>query len=274
MKNMKKRVMAAVLTAVMAIATFANATPTSAASLTANQYLNKMTKASNKVKSYEVTTTVVQDATTEGQQLKTKAISKQIVFANPIKSKSVTTTTVMGAGLDSKTKTTTYIKQNAKGKIYAYTSTDGSKYTKINATDMANDLNSMENANYSNAKIVKKNVKINKINTVQISVEISGTDLSEVLAAVVLGSTDDDTVIDYSTLKPVKATLWVDRKTYLPVKISTDMTDFLNSYLPILYYSLGVDDLDLNSEYLKATSTVTYLNFNNATNFVIPKACK
>ena len=272
MKNMKKRVMAAVLTAVMVIATFANVVPAGAASLTADQYLNKMTKAANKAASYEVKTNVVQNATTDGQKLNTKAVSKQIVFVDPMKSKSVTTTTIKGAGLDGKTKTITYVKQNAKGKIYAYTSTDGSKYEKMNMTGMVDDLNGMEIENYSNAKIVKKNVKVNKISTVQISAEVSGADLGEVLAAVGLGSTADDTEIDYSALKPVKATLWVDRKTYLPVKVSTDMTDFLNSYLPILYQSLGTEDVSV--EYSKAISTATYSNFNNATNFTIPKACK
>ena len=81
MKNMKKRVMAAFLTAVMVIATFA---PASAATLNAKQYLNKMTKAANKATSYEVTTNVVQNATMEGQAVDTKAVSKQTVFTRPI----------------------------------------------------------------------------------------------------------------------------------------------------------------------------------------------
>ncbi len=272
MKSMKKRVMAAVLTAVMVIATFANVAPASAASLTADQYLNKMTKAANKVKSYEMTTNVVQNATTDGQKLNTKAVSKQIVFMDPMKSKSVTTTTIKGAGLDGKTKTTVYVKQNAKGKIYAYSSTDGSKYEKINMTGMVDELNNMETENYSNAKIEKKNVKVNKINTVQISAEITGADLAEVLATAGLGGTEDDTEVDYSTLKSVKATIWVDQKTYLPVKVSTDMTEFLNSYMTILYQSLGMEDMHV--EYSKATSAATYSNYNNATNFTIPKACK
>lgn len=50
------------------------------------------------------------------------------------------------------------------------------------------------------------------------------------------------------------------------------MTDFLNSYLPILYQSLGMEDVSV--EYSKAISTATYSNFNHATNFTIPKTCK
>ena len=270
MKNMKKRVMAAFLTAAMVVATFA---PASAATLNAKQYLNKMTKAANKATSYEVTTNVVQNATMEGQAVDTKAVSKQTVFTSPIKSKSVTTTTISGAGLNSKTKTTTYIKQNAKGKIYAYTSTDGSKYEKMNMTGMVDDMNSVDIKTYSNAKIVKKNVKVNKIKTVQISAEVKGSDLGEILAAAGLGSTEDgEDAIDYSELASVKVTIWVDQKTYLPVKVSTDMTEFLNSYMTVLYQSLGMDDMSV--DYSKATSTATYAKFNNAKNFTFPKACK
>lgn len=270
MKHMKKRVMAAFLTAAMVVAAFA---PASAATLNAKQYLNKMTKAANQAASYEMTTNVVQNATMEGQAVDTKAVSKQTVFTNPIKSKSVTTTTISGAGVNSKSKTTTYIKQNAKGKIYAYTSTDGSKYEKTNMTGMVDDLSSVDIKSYSNAKIVKKNVKVNKINTVQISAEISGSDLGEVLAAAGLGSAENgEDAIDYSTLKSVNVTVWVDKKTYLPVKVSTDMTEFLNSYMTILYESLGLEEM--NTNYSKATSTATYTNFNNAKSFTFPKACK
>ncbi len=270
MKNMQKRIMAAFLTAVMVIAAVA---PASAATLNADQYLNKMTKAANKAASYEVTTNVVQNAMMEGQAVDTKAVSKQTVFTSPIKSKSVTTTTISGAGLNSKTKTTTYIKQNAKGKIYAYTSTDGSKYEKMNMTGMVDDMNSVDIKTYSNAKIVKKNVKVNKIKTVQISAEVKGSDLGEVLAAAGLGSTEDgEDAIDYSTLASVKVTIWVDQKTYLPVKVSTDMTEFLNSYMTVLYQSLGMDDMSV--DYSKATSIATYTRFNNAKSFTLPKACK
>lgn len=270
MKNMKKRVMAALLTAVMVVATFA---PAGAATLTAKQYLNKMTKVSNKATSYEVTTNVVQKAIMEGQAVDTTAVSKQTIFTNPIKSKSVTTTTISGAGINSKSKTTTYVKQNAKGKIYAYTSTDGSKYEKVNMTDMADALGSVDIQTYSNAKFVKKNVKVNKINTVQISAEVSGSDLGEVLASAGLGSTEDgEDTIDYSTLKSVKVMVWVDKETYLPVKVATDMTEFLNSYMTILDQSLGLEGMSV--DYSKATSTATYAKFNNAKNFTFPKACK
>ena len=50
------------------------------------------------------------------------------------------------------------------------------------------------------------------------------------------------------------------------------MTEFLNSYMTVLYQSLGMDDMSV--DYSKATSTATYAKFNNAKNFTFPKACK
>ena len=68
MKNWKKRMAAALLTAVMAVGVLANVTPASAATLTAKQYLTKMEKASKKAKSYEVTQTVSLKASQAGQE--------------------------------------------------------------------------------------------------------------------------------------------------------------------------------------------------------------
>ena len=55
MKKLKKQFLAAVLTAVMAVCAFAGTTPVAAATLSAKQYINKMAKATEKLKSYEMT---------------------------------------------------------------------------------------------------------------------------------------------------------------------------------------------------------------------------
>lgn len=54
MKKLKKQFLAAVLTAVMAVCAFAGTTPVAAATLSAKQYINKMAKATEKLKSYEM----------------------------------------------------------------------------------------------------------------------------------------------------------------------------------------------------------------------------
>ena len=149
-----------------------------------------------------------------------------------------------------KAKSITYVKKNAKGKIIAYVSADGKSYDQVDASSYVDALSSIDTDIYSNAKIVKKNVKVNKVNTVQISAEIAGEDLGKAMESVfaaigIGGDGSDNAAIDYSGLKAVKTTIWIDRKTYRPIKITTDMTAFMNGYMTILIQQMqdmGTDD--------------------------------
>lgn len=268
MRSWKKR-MAALLMAVMAVCTLANVTPASAAALTAKQYLAKMEKAVAKAKSYEATQTTTVTGSQAGQSQTAKITLKQIVFQNPVKSKAVTTMNVKGAGVSQSTKTVAYIKEDSKGNIYEYVSTDGSAYEEIDVTDLYSSASDLDASLYSGAKIVKKSVKVNKIDTVQISAKVTGADMADALAA--LGMGDDEIKelgIDYSSLDSIKVTIWIDKKTYLPVKVTTDMKAFYNSFFKSLYESMGVES-DVN--YSVAKATTTYKNFNKATKFKFPK---
>lgn len=281
MKKIKKSLMATFLVAAMLFCTFANTVPASAATLTADQYLKKMGNALNKAKSYESTTTSVQNVVADGTAMKTKKVQKFIFFANPLKSKDVTTTTMRVNGKSSKAKTYTYIKKNAKGELISYVSLDGKKYDKMNISTYVDSLSSLDTSMYSNAKIVKTNVKVNNVNTVKISAQITGENMGKALESAFAGLSIDDesgSAIDYSEMDPVKATIWVDKKTYRPVKISTDTTAFLNCYMAVLAQSMPDVDMDeagnVSILYTEATSTVTYTKYNKATNFKLPKACK
>lgn len=264
------------------LCTFAGTVLASAATLTADQYLKKMTQASAKVKSYEATTTTVQNMIADGDTMNAKTVQKVISFVKPMKAKGVSTTTMSVNGKRSKAKSYTYIRQNAKGKIISYVSLDDKKYEKMDMSSYVDSLSSIDTEMYSNAKIVKENVKVNNVNTVQISAQITGEDLGKAMAtvfsAIGMGSGSDSAAIDYSNLKSVNATIWVDKKTYLPVKITTNMTAFMNSYMTILTRSMqdmGVDGAtDVNLSYTKAVATQTYTNYNKATNFKLPKACR
>ena len=139
-------------------------------------------------------------------------------------------------------------------------------------------LKSIDTDIYSNTRIVKKNVKVNKVNAVQISAEISGKDLGDAMTEIFSGlGLGDEFSFDTSALQPIKVNIWIDQKTYLPIKVSTDMTAFMNGYMELLIQSLkveGEDVADLEMSYTKASSTVTYSKYNKATDFKIPKACK
>ena len=154
MKKLKKSLMAAFLTAAMVLCTFAGTVPTDAATLTADQYLKKMTQASAKVKSYEATTTTVQNMIADGDKMNVKTVQKVISFVKPMKAKGVSTTTMNVDGKRSKAKSYTYIKQNAKGRIISYVSLDGKKYDKMDMSSYVDSLSSIDTGMYSNAKIV------------------------------------------------------------------------------------------------------------------------
>jgi hypothetical protein len=116
----------------------------------------------------------------------------------------------------------------------------------------------LEAKTFSNAKIVKKSVKVNKVDTVLISAEIKGSYLTDEIEKMGLG----DFGIDTSTLKPMKVSIWIDKKTYRPVKRVIDYKDFYSSLLGG-YFDVSV-----------AKSTTTYKNFNKAKAFSLPKSCK
>ena len=269
MGNFKKKLMAGLLTLAVAASVFGAVTPVNAATPTAKQYLTKMEKASKKVKSYEATQTVTVKVTQDGQSATSKSTTKQIVFQNPLKSKIVMTTKITADGMDQSSKIVEYLKEDTDGKIYAYISTDGSAYEETDLTDVYKKASDFDTSMYSNAKIVKKSVKVNKINTVQISAKIKGSAMGEALET--LGLNADETeglALDYSTMDPINVTLWIDKKTYLPVKVTTDMTAFYNSMFKSMYETMG-EEVDIN--YSSAKTTLTYKNFNKATKFKFPE---
>ena len=75
MKKLKKQFLAAVLTAVMAVCAFAGTTPVAAATLSAKQYINKMAKATEKLKSYEMKMNMDMDMSVQGKTTSTKTTS-------------------------------------------------------------------------------------------------------------------------------------------------------------------------------------------------------
>lgn len=269
MRSWKKRMAAALLMAVMAVCTVANVTPAGAAALTAKQYLAKMEKATKKAKSYEAAQTTTVIGTQAGQSMTAKTTAKQIVFQDPIKSKAVTTVSVKGAGVSQNTKSVVYIKEDSKGNIYEYISTDGSDYEEMDVTDLYSSASDLDVSLYSGAKIAKKSVKVNKIDTVQISSKMTGEDMADALAALGMGEDQiKELGIDFSSLDSIKVTIWIDKKTYLPVKVTTDMKAFYNSFFKSLYEAMDAES-DVN--YTVAKTVTTYKNFNKATKFKFPK---
>ena len=123
-------------------------------------------------------------------------------------------------------------------------------------------LKSIDTDIYSNTRIVKKNVKVNKVNAVQISAEISGKDLGNAMTEFFSGlGLGDEFSFDTSALQPIKVNIWIDQKTYLPIKVSTDMTAFVNDYM-----ENGITTSYTEEYYIEtpdATEADNYITVNN-----------
>ena len=135
-----------------------------------------------------------------------------------------------------------------------------------------NQIKGMDISMYSDAKIVKKKIKVNRINTVQISAQVKGSDVVKFLDQMGMSKEiNAAAAVDYNTLPAIKVTCWIDKKTCRPVRTTADMKAFMNGYMSALYQKLGQD---LKLVYSQAKATVTYKNFNKAATFTIPKECR
>ena len=87
MKALKTQQIAVILVLSVILSTFAAVTPVSAATLSAQQYLEKMDIAVRNLKSYDFTQTTDQKMTMEGQIIQNKTVVKQSVYNSPLKVK-------------------------------------------------------------------------------------------------------------------------------------------------------------------------------------------
>ena len=268
MKALKKQQIAAILVLSVILSTFAAVTPVSAATLSAQQYLEKMDIAVRNLKSYDFTQTTDQKMTMEGQIIQNKTVVKQSVYNSPLKVKSVTDTTTVLAGMSSKNQAVAYLAKDADGLLWEYIS----GYQKTGILNYTNQIKGMDISMYSDAKIVKKKIKVNRINTVQISAQVKGSDVVKFLDQMGMGKEINvAAAVDYNTLPAIKVTCWIDKKTCRLVRTTADMKAFMNGYMSALYQKLGQD---LKLVYSQAKATVTYKNFNKAATFTIPKECR
>ena len=289
MGNFRKKLMAGLLTLAVACSVLGTVTPASAATLTAKQYLTKMEKASKKLKSYEMTQTTSMTMEMNGQSMDMKQTSKQIFFQDPIKSKVVTTSKVTSDGTTQTSKSVVYLKETSKGKVYAFASIDGEPYEKEDYTELYKNMSgmsdSLDTSMYSGAKIVKKSVKVNKIDTVQIEAKMDGSAMDEAMQEMGIDSEQLAQLgIDFKSSDPIQITLWINKKNYLPVKMTTDMTAFCDSLYKNMAAAMnemsGMDEESTDEtesfsfSCSSAKTTVVYKNCNKATKFNFPDFSK
>lgn len=272
MKTFKKQLMACILTVAMAVCTFATVTPANATTPTAKQYLTKMGKAMKKAKSYEMKQTSKTTGSLMGKSFKTTQTQKQIYFKKPLKIKTVTTSKMKMPTTSGTTRSLSYTKKASNGHYYTYQRMNGNSYSKMEVPDLSSQLLCWDADCFTSAKIVKDNVKVNGINTVQISAQIEGNILNESFERYGMGDLDSSSGSDFSEIEPIKATIWIDKKTYRPVKLKEDSKDFVNDYIGSFYAAVGASGY--GETYSSFITTTTYSKFNKATNFKFPKNLK
>ena len=143
--------------------------------------------------------------TMEGQTIQNKTVVKQSVYNNPLKVKSVTDTTTVLAGMSSKNQAVAYLTKDADGLLWEYISSNGSGYQKTGILNYTNQIKGMDISMYSDAKIVKKKIKVNRINTVQISAQVKGSDVVKFLDQMgMIKEINAAAAVDYNTLPAIK----------------------------------------------------------------------
>lgn len=283
MKKMKQKITAGLLMVMMlVVGVCSNVTTADAATLSAKQYLAKMEKAMSKVKSVEMSQSVSVAMKGLGQKVTVKAKGSGNFHFDSAKTKYVLKMTISSAGKKETVPLYMYTKKSG-GKLSFYFSVDGKTYESQelgDIDDFRSVMGQVGTINYSKAKIVK-NEKIGKVNTVKISYQITGEDMQSAVNQVGLDkSTLDEMGFDFSTMKPIKVTYWIDKKTYRPVKCSVDMTNFMSDFFDVLSAAMtedeqaGFSSTNYDLKCTKAKSTVTYKNFNKAKSFSYPKAVK
>ena len=159
MKALKKQQIAVILVLSVILSTFAAVTPVSAATLSAQQYLEKMDIAVRNLKSYDFTQTTDQKMTMEGQIIQNKTVVKQSVYNSPLKVKSVTDTTTVLAGMSSKNQAVAYLTKDADGLLWEYISSNGSGYQKTGILNYINQIKGMDISHVFGCKNCEKENK-------------------------------------------------------------------------------------------------------------------
>ena len=124
---------------------------------------------------------------------------------------------------------------------------------------------------------------VNGVETVKITGKITGEDIKKVIEASgslegidemaggdeALGSLLNDV---YNNMGDIAIAVWLDQKTYAPVRFEIDMTECISSLFTAIFANMGIteDMIKVNS----AVSKMDISNINSAAEFEIPEAAK
>lgn len=280
------------------------------AATSASSYITKMNSALKKVKSYHISQTMSTDMSLSmvvGQEKQTQAtkmkqtLSQTVVNKPLLQAKSIVKNTTISDGKKQSETSKVYLKQQKNGSISVYEFSNGSKTPSksvIHKKLVNSILNTIDTNMLVNAKIIKDNVEVNGINTVEVSAQITGKEIDKLIKDMLKISGDlskeelkeANKAFDFSKVKPITCTYYINKKTYLPVKCIGDVSDFVESFYEVMLNMMFNEKISISENEIpsideipsiemkvtckKASMTMTYSDYNKTKSIKYPKSCK
>lgn len=122
--------------------------------------------------------------------------------------------------------------------------------------------------------------QVDGVNAIKYSNVIKGDDMKELLTS--SGALDSiSTLVDPSQIDSMLEGLgemteyvWIDEELMYPIKYEADMTEIINDLMVSMLEALGDQAEGLSINFPKMKMSMTFSNFNNATDFTIPEEAK
>lgn len=267
--------------------------------VSADTYLKKMNKAFSKVKSYDVKYSFpidmslvvkVDEYEQKTDSVITTKINQTVVNSPKLMAKTTLTQTSKEGDTTVKNTKKIYLKTDSDDNVVAYAFLNDIKTPNkmiLSASDVSSLIKSADTSALLNTKVVNKNYNLNGKKVIKLTAEVNCKNMTDLVKSLPSDTSDvegNDKFIDdlLSNLenKTIKFTYYIDKKTYLPVKITSDLGSFLeeymNSLLTSLNASMGDDTVSVSSKVTmnKASTTMTFSGFNKTKTIKFPSSCK
>lgn len=270
---MKKNVckIFAMLVMIMMSVSGLNLESSKAAELSADECVSRMNDALEDVKSYELTTKTSVSMEVNGDDLSNVTTISMKCFTDPVKSK-VTTKTVSTKNGKSKTSKAYSYTNTVDGKVFYYTSLNNKLFLKKELDNSLDGVETLLSNDSMKATIIDSDTKVNGKKAIKLSIAVNGNDLGNSMESFIDSATNIFTG-NKSDDDAIKITCYIDKATYLPIKMSADVTDFVNNLCSSVTNTLK-DKVDMNVAFKDLSVSMSYKNFNKVKNFKLPKGCK
>jgi len=249
----------------------------------AKDILSKCEKASSDAKSMKVNLNMDMKISTQGQSMDMKVLSISSVFTKP--SKTMTETSITLFAGNPVTTTTQYMETSGNNYVvYTKAADKWSKstinldtYKKMFGTANVSDFVKQFASVYKNVEL-KKSEKLNGTDVNVLVLTISGDKMSSLLNGIMPSLGNNTSLLNIKGLKDLTSTFYIDKSTNLPVKMTMDLTDYMNTIIKYMTQNSSAtssENAQLNNiKYDKVSFELVYSDYNSVKEFTIPTEAK